>query len=306
MIDYSVVVPVYRGEGCVKPLLESITAYFKSTSYLYEVIFVYDCGPDNSWEVLLDLKRENDERVKLIKLSRNFGQHNALICGFEYALGSYIITIDEDLQHNPYDISTLIEEQAKGDFDLVYGKYAELNHSGFRNISSRIFKKMIAVGIPDLHKDYSAFRLIKSHVAKATLEMRNSYTFVDGYFSWITQSVSSCIVSHNERLAGQSSYDLKKLIEHSINIFVTFSNLPIRFLIKFSLGLFFLTCFYSVYIVIRKIFYDDLMLGFPSLMLAIGFGVSFILLALGVVGEYMYRINLKTTRRPNYLIKDVL
>lgn len=136
--------------------------------------------------------------------------------------------------------------------------------------------------------------------------MRNSYTFLDGYLSWITTKTSSCIVSHKERQGGVSAYTLKKLVNHTINIFVTFSDLPIRLVSKLSIILLTLMTCYGVYIISRKILYDDFAMGYPSIILTIGFGVGFIMLALGIIGEYIYRINLKTTKRPNYNVDQLL
>ena len=302
---YSIIIPVYNGEQTVENLYTRIKQFF-TDKYLYEVIFVYDCGKDNSWEVLLKIKMQNPQNVKLIRLSRNYGQHNALICGFEYAKGDFIVTMDEDLQHAPEDIQKLIDKQKEMDYDVVYGKYEIRNHSGFRNAGSSILKRIIDVGIPDIHPDYSAFRLIKAGIAKSCITMRNSYTFLDGYISWITTNCSSCIVSHSERQGGVSAYTFSKLINHTINIFVTFSNLPIRFLTKLSFFVLFLMTLYSTYIIIRKLVFNDLAMGYPSLVIIVGFGVGLIMLALGIIGEYIYRINLKTTQRPNYNIDKTI
>ena len=304
MIQYSVIVPVYNGETTISPLYDKIKAFFTNNHYSFEVIFIYDCGKDNSWEVLVDLKSRFPDTIKLIKFSRNFGQHNALICGFEYAKGDYFITMDEDLQHAPEDISKLIAKQQEGDFDVVYGKYESLKHSFIRNIGSRSLKKIIAIGIPELHQDYSAYRLIKSSIAKATLKMNNSYTFLDGYLSWITNRVGSCTVSHAERQGGTSAYTFPKLINHSINIFVTFSNYPIRLLTKSSIVLIICMFLFSIYTVGRKLIVDDYAVGYPSLILAVGYGVGLIMLGLGIIGEYIYRINLKTTQKPNFNIAE--
>lgn len=302
---YSIIIPVYNGEQTVEKLYDRIKQFF-ADKYNYEVIFVYDCGKDNSWEVLLKIKMQNPQNVKLIRLSRNYGQHNALICGFEYAKGDFIVTMDEDLQHAPEDIQKLIDKQKEMDYDVVYGKYEIRNHSGFRNAGSSILKRIIDVGIPDIHPDYSAFRLIKAGIAKSCITMRNSYTFLDGYISWITTNCSSCIVSHSERQGGVSAYTFSKLINHTINIFVTFSNLPIRFLTKLSFFVLFVMTLYSTYIIIRKLVFNDLAMGYPSLVIIVGFGVGLIMLALGIIGEYIYRINLKTTQRPNYNIDKTI
>lgn len=302
---YSIIIPVYNGEQTVENLYTRIKQFF-ADKYNYEVIFVYDCGKDNSWEALLRIKMQNPQNVKLIRLSRNYGQHNALICGFEYAKGDFIVTMDEDLQHAPEDIQKLIDKQNEMDYDVVYGKYEIRNHSGFRNAGSSILKRIIDVGIPDIHPDYSAFRLIKAGIAKSCITMRNSYTFLDGYISWITTNCSSCIVSHSERQGGVSAYTFSKLINHTINIFVTFSNLPIRFLTKLSFFVLFVMTLYSTYIIIRKLVFNDLAMGYPSLVIIVGFGVGLIMLALGIIGEYIYRINLKTTQRPNYNIDKTI
>jgi undecaprenyl-phosphate 4-deoxy-4-formamido-L-arabinose transferase len=249
---------------------------------------------------MLDLNKEFPQTVRIIKLSRNFGQHNAIICGIEQAIGDLIITLDEDLQHNPFDIQKLIDKQADMDFDVVYGKYEERKHSLIRNLGSSLLKKMISKGIPDIHPDYSAFRLIKSDIAKALVQMRNSYTFLDGYISWITTHCTSCMVSHSERQGGVSAYTFQKLVNHTINIFVTFSNYPLKLLIKTSILIFALNIIYSSYVIARKLFYNDFAMGYPSLIISIGFGVALIMLSIGVIGEYIYRINLKTTKKPNY------
>jgi glycosyltransferase involved in cell wall biosynthesis len=303
---YSVIVPVYNGEKTVRALYERIQAFFTESECSFEVIFVYDCGEDKSWGELEKLKKDYSGNIKIIKLSRNFGQHNALICGFEFATGEFVVTMDEDLQHVPEDIGKLINKQKEADYDVVYGKYIKQKHPLFRNATSFILKKLIDLVIPDIYPDYSAFRLIKSSVAKATITMRNSYTFLDGYISWITQNCGYCLVSHNERQGGTSAYTFNRLLNHTINIFVTFSSFPIRLLSKLSIIVLLFTTLYSTYIVLRKLIYNDFAIGYPSLIIAIGFGIGLIMLSLGIIGEYIYRIGLKTTKRPNYFIEKIL
>lgn len=304
-MDLSVVIPVYNGEKTLKELNKQLFEALNKLSLSFEIIYVYDCGPDNSWFVITDLVEQN-KNVLGVKLSRNFGQHNAILSGIEIATGEFIVTMDEDLQHSPDDIQVLLEKQKQTDADVVYGKYGTLKHSVHRNLTSVLMKKMLKITLPDLHQEYSAYRLIRKSIAKEILEMKNSYTFLDGYLSWITKDVDFVMVNHFERFGGESSYSTKMLIEHSINIFVTFSNFPIRFLTKSSILIFFLTFFYSLYVIYRKIIFDDLVAGFPSLIILLGFGIGFITLSIGIVGEYLYRVNLKTTNRPNYNIKEVL
>ena len=136
--------------------------------------------------------------------------------------------------------------------------------------------------------------------------MRNSYTFLDGYLTWVTNSVGSVQLTHQPRPAGRSSYTLGRLVRHSVNIFVTFSDVPVRLLSYASLLVFALTSIYSGYILLRKLFFNDLLPGFASLIIAIGFGVGLLLLGMGILGEYIHRINLKTTRRPDFIEAEAL
>lgn len=297
---YSVVIPVFRGSETIPLLFDLIKKALEELNIEYEVILVFDGGEPRSWDAIKNLAAANPNLVKGIKLSRNFGQHNATICGFKYAKGDYIITIDEDIQHHPEDFKLLIEKQLEQDFDLVYGNYQVRKHSFFRNTTSNLLNHLLRVGIPDLHRDYSSFRLIKSPIAKKTLEMNNSYTFLDGYFSWITNHVSSVNVNHHTSLANSSAYGLRKLISHSINIFLTFSNFPIRLITWMSAILTIFSLSYGSYILIRKFLYNDFISGFATFAVLGSFGIGILLFSLGVIGEYIFRISLKTTQRPNF------
>jgi polyisoprenyl-phosphate glycosyltransferase len=304
MVKYSVVVPVYSGELTLIELNRQLASFFIENGFEYELIYVYDCGKDNSLNILHQIKKEF-HNVKILKLHRNFGQHNAIICGIKYASGDFIITIDEDLQQAPKDIMKLIKKQYEGNFDVVYGKYTELKHTGFRNITSFLLKKLLSVSLPDLHKDYSAFRLIKKNIAKKTLEMNNSYTFLDGYLSWLTNNANSVEVSHFERYAGRSSYNFRMLLNHTINILFTFSKVPARVLSSVSFIVFFSFLGYAIYLFIRKILFNDLITGYSSTIIILGMGIGSILFGLSIIAEYLYRINLKVTKNLNFFEEEI-
>ncbi len=307
-LKISIVIPVYNGEKTIEALFLAILKFFKeqAKAWSFEVIFVHDCGKDNSWAVIQQLKAKHPKLIKAIQLTRNYGQHNALICGFKYVTGDFLVTMDEDLQHQPKDIATLLEMQSQGDYDVVYGKYKTLKHSFFRNLTSNIIRKLLSWAIPELHPEYTAFRLIRTDIAKQCIHMQNSYTFLDGYLSWITTHVTSTLVDHQERLAGRSSYTLKKLINHTVNIFTTFSNLPIRLLTFSSIFIFILSLIYSLVVLYKKLVLGNLLPGYASLIIVMGFGVGLILLGMGIIGEYIHRINQKTTKRPNFVERKIL
>lgn len=299
----SIIIPLFRA---FVENLESLLVGISQTKIRgFEIILVFDGGRQETLNSARQIAIKNKD-VKLVVLSKNFGQHNAIICGIEHATGDWIITMDEDLQHDPGEIPKLLEKQKEGNFDLVYGKYHELSHNWFRNSTSLLLKKLLKIGIPDLHPDFTAYRLIRVEVAKKMVGMNNSYTFLDGYLSWITNSVASTEITHTQSKAGASSYSIKKLIEHSINIFVTFSNLPIRIL-SFSAFFFILFSFsYSLYIIISSFTNANYQAGFPTFIAFLGFGFGLVLFGLGLVGEYIARINYKTTNRPNYSVKEII
>lgn len=303
LASLSVVIPVFRAKQTLEELFNLTDEILGD--HLVSFILVFDQGDQASWEYITYLS-ERYPKIIGVKLSRNFGQHNATICGFQYAAGDFILTMDEDMQHHPSAIPGMIAEQSRSGADLVYGTYIERKHETFRNVTSRILNSLLKYGIPELHRDYSSFRLIKTEIAKMTLSMRNSYTFLDGYLSWITTNVTSTKVVHQESQAGGSSYNIRKLLRHFINIFVTFSSLPIRMLTYVSFALFFLSTCYALYIIGNTLLYDSYAAGFPTIISALGFGFGFILLGMGILGEYIQRINLKTTNRPNFYVSQIL
>ena len=159
----SIIIPAYKAEESLKKLFDRIqTLFAENLEYEYEIILVFDGGNKSTWGVIQEIKKANPRIVKAIRLSRNFGQHNALICGIKNASGKFIVTMDEDLQHEPEDIIRLLAKQKEDDYDLVYGKLKQLKHSPFRIITSKTLKSLIQIGIPGLHKDYSPYRLIKA------------------------------------------------------------------------------------------------------------------------------------------------
>lgn len=306
MHDYTVIIPVFRGEKTLVKLYRLCKTTFENLSSTFEIIYVLDNKNDEAWSVIKTLSAENPGAVRGIALSRNFGQHNAIICGIKYADGKFIITMDEDLQQSPEDIPLLTEKQKEGNFDVVYGDFHTQENKFYRNITSKFMKNLLRFGIPGLNHHYSTFRLIKQSIAKSLLSMNNSYTFLDGFLSWVTKDTSYVIVKNHKSEAGGSSYSLKKLVDHSLNIFFTFSKLPIRLISITSFILFIVSISYSLFILLRKLIYNDLITGFASLALIIGFGFGFTMLGISLLGEYLYRINLKTTNRPNYFEREIV
>ena len=218
----SVVVPVFAGENTLPELLDRIK-YSLINFDSFEVLFIHDGGSDLSWETICELKSLNDSLIEAIKLPGNFGQHYSTMFGIKHAKGDLIVTMDEDLQHAPEDISVMITNLELNNSDLVYGSYKERRHSIGRNIMSKILNRLLRCYIPGLHKDFSSFRLMKAEVAEKISSVQEANYFIDGALSKKTDKITSVKVSHSISKVGKSSYSFKKLLWHTFGIFIAYS-----------------------------------------------------------------------------------
>lgn len=299
-MEISVVVPVYRAGETLVELHQRLTSTLERLTSEYEILLVEDCGGDNSWEIIARLA-ERDPHVNGIRFSRNFGQHAATICGIAKASGDWVVTIDDDLEQNPEDIIPLLDKAREG-YDLVYGVYGERSHSRWRNFTSELARKLFAIAIPSLNKEYTSFRVLRQTVAQALPCFDSPYPFVDGYLSWVTQRYATVPVAHGTRAQGASNYTLRKLVTHTVNIFVTFSDLPLRFAIWLGLSAFLGGVAWLLYIVTARLLGGITVSGYASLMAGIILFGGLQMFILGVMGEYLARINFKTSRKPLYLV----
>jgi len=223
-MEYSVIIPVYNGERTLPELYRRIKEELDN-KYSYEIIFVHDYGKDKSWSVIKGLIKNNPGAIKGFKLSQNYGQHNAILFGIKEARGDFIITLDEDLQHNPSLISKLVEKQSEDNFDVVYAEFKKLKHSGLRIKTSDLLRGFLRSIVPGLFPGYSPYRLIKRDIAKKITFLKSSYTFIDGYLGMVTDDFGFISADHFKRADGISSYSYYKLFRHAIMIAVAYSPL---------------------------------------------------------------------------------
>ncbi len=301
-IDVTIVVPVYRSVATINSLYSRIVDSLNNTNIVFEIVFVEDCGGDESWEYILALST-SDTRVRGIQLSRNFGQHAATLCGIAESNGAWIVTIDDDLESRPEDIEILITEALKG-YDIVYGVYEQRKHAVWRNITSKIVRWLFRKAIPSLNYEYTSFRVIKREIAKELASFESPFPFIDGYLSWLTNKCSTVVVSHDNRIYGRSNYSFRRLLLHAMNIVVTFSDLPLKLASYLGFASFLAGSCWIMFILIRYLMVGISVSGFTSLMIAILFFSGIQLLMLGIFGEYLGRINFKTSRKPLYLIRQ--
>ena len=299
-IRLSVVVPVYRSQATLPELHRRLVAALEPVEPSFEILLVEDCGGDDSWSVIQSLAAA-DSRVRGIPLSRNFGQHAATICGFAQAHGQWIATRDDDLEQAPENLPDLYRKAREG-HDLVYGVYPQRSHKTWRNATSAIARWLFNKAIPSLNYEYTSFRVIRGDLARELQRFDSPFPFVDGYLSWLTNRCASVEVPHGARVSGSSNYTFRKLLTHTINIFVTFSDMPLRMASWLGLLSFLLGMGWLAFIVLRFLVGGISVSGFASIMAGILLFGGVQLLVLGVFGEYLGRINFKSSKKPLFLV----
>lgn len=296
----SVVVPVYGGTKALPELCQRVGATLKDN---YEIILVDDNGPTEAWPVIRDLAR-NNPHVFGVRLSKNFGQHAATMCGIARARGEWIITMDDDLEHPPESIPTLIEA-GDADYPLVYGAFVQRTHAAYRNWSSELMRWTLKRAFPDLNENYCSFRAIHHSIARQLNNFDLSKPYIDGMLSWVTANARSVEVPHGERQHGESAYTFKKLMAHAANIFVTFSLIPLRMATYGGLGLAGISFLSIIYFVYGKLTGAVQNPGYTSLMSVVLFACGIQLIILGVLGEYVGKLMNAAYKRPGYVVLEV-
>lgn len=303
-LKVSVVVPVYNGAETLSELFERIRKVFNQLSMQFQVVFVEDCGRDNSWEVIRTLKAQYPAEITAIKLNRNFGQHNATMCGLEHADGDVMVTIDDDLQIFPEDIPLLVKRHLETGAELVYGSYGEKNHNSFRNLGSLWVNKTLNIAF-GTKGSITSFRLITRNLRNNIIQHKQSFVFLDGLFNWHTSHIEKVPVRHQSRMTGSSGYTIWKLISLSSNMLFNFTTIPLKSLIYLGVLISLLSFLSGFYFILRKVIFD-VPVGFTSIIVSIFFMGGLTLLVLGVIGEYIGRLYTLQNSKPQHSVKEIL
>jgi glycosyltransferase involved in cell wall biosynthesis len=298
----SVVVPVYRAADTLRLLYERLIGSLEPLSPELEIIFVEDCGGDASWDVIAALAAD-DRRVRGIRMSRNYGQHNALLCGIRAARHEVVVTLDDDLQNPPEEIGRLLAQLDLG-FDVVYGTPEREQHGFLRDQASRITKMALqsAMGA-ETARHVSAFRVFRTRIRDAFASYRSPFVSIDVLLTWGTTRFTHLAVRHDVRQAGQSNYTLRKLIVHALNMMTGFSTLPLQFasLIGFAFTLFGFGIL--AYVLGGYVLKGSSVPGFAFLASIIAIFSGAQLFALGIIGEYLARMHFRSMERPVYVVQ---
>ena len=299
----SVVVPVYNSQAILPELIAKLARVLGKVSQHFEVVLVNDGSSDRSWEVISELAKMHGW-IHGINLMRNYGQHNALLCGIRAANYGVIATMDDDLQHPPEEIPRLLEKLAEG-HDVVYGTPQEEQHSFWRGLASRVTKLALRSAMAaEIARNVSAFRVFRAQVRNAFANYQSPFVSIDVMLTWGTTRFAAIPVRHDPRRVGVSHYTFRKLVAHALNMMTGFSTLPLQLasLIGFVLTLFGLGVL--VYVVGRYLVQGTSVPGFPFLASVIAIFAGAQLFALGIIGEYLARMHFRIMERPTYTVRS--
>lgn len=298
----SVIIPVYNGEDTIVQLTERLIKVLPGLFDAYEIILVDDCSPDGSWNVVKKLQQTYPGIVRAFHLARNFGQHNATLCGIRAARYEICITMDDDLQHPPEELPRLVEEYEKG-YDVVYAVPKKLPHSWWRNLGSKMTKIILGkiMGIPI--REIGAWRVFRTSLRDAFADYRGPEVYIDPLLSWGTKNFSHVYVEEDKREIGTSNYSFAKLVKASLLILTGYSTAPLRF--ASMLGFLFMLFGFAILIYVLVVFFSlGSTPGFPFLASIISIFAGVQLFTLGIIGEYLARVYDRSSDRPPYVIRE--
>lgn len=303
-LELSIVVPVYNSASTLGSLLERLTQTIAAITQSYEIILVDDGSRDDSWAAIQNLRVNYSEHLVAIQLMRNYGQHNALMCGLGVARGEFVVTMDDDLQNPPEEIPKLLAHIKQHGLDLVYGCPSKRNHAAWRNLGSTIVWHFYRTVFRNPVTP-TPFRIMRQQMAQSVMFYDLNFTYLDGLLAWCTSRIAGIEVEHIARAQGRSGYSLGKLLGLALNLYTNFSLIPLQIVSGvgfvtatsgFLVGLFYLVQFFASNIAVP---------GFASTIIAVLILGGAQLLALGVIGEYLGRLHLNVNRKPQYVIRHL-
>jgi glycosyltransferase involved in cell wall biosynthesis len=297
----SIVSPVYKAEKIIPLLVERIEKSVGKITANYEIILVEDGGPDKSWNVIDALAKVN-LKIKGIKLSRNFGQHPAIMAGLSHAKGEWIVVMDCDLQDQPEEIEKLYSKALEG-FDIVLAKRKNRQDGFFKRMTSLFFSKIYGYFTDTVYDNEVAnFGIYNKKVIQSIMEISDTIKFFPLFVKFVGYNSTSIMVEHAERLEGSTSYSFSKLLSLAFNTIISFSNKPLKLFMKFGLlisMISFLVGIYNVYLALTN---QIEVLGYSSIIVSIWFLSGVLITTIGVTGIYIGKIFDQTKKRPTYII----
>lgn len=299
----SVVIPAYNSGPILPKLVERLEPVLEAHSREFEVILVDDDSRSGTWESIERLAASRPW-LRGLRLMRNYGQHNALLCGIRDARLEVVVTMDDDLQNPPEEIPKLLESLSGG-FDVVYGTPLQERHGLWRNLASQITKAALssAMGAETARK-VSAFRVFRTQLRDAFRDYGGPFVSIDVLLTWGTTRFVSVPVRHESRQSGVSNYTVRKLIVHALNMMTGFSTFPLQLASVIGFAFTLVGLLTLAYVVGRYLIEGTSVPGFPFLASIIAIFSGAQLFSLGIIGEYLARMHFRSMDRPTYTVRS--
>ncbi len=304
-VRYSAVIPVYNSQDSVGEVITRCLQVFDRAGLDGEVVAVNDGSTDGSWEAVRRIAAEHPA-VVAVDLLRNYGQHNALVCGFAHASGDYVITLDDDLQNPPEEMIHLIRKIHEG-YDLVFGRFAQKQHATHRRLGSRVVT-WINRRVFDQPRDLtiSNFRILTRDVVQRICAFRTGYPYVPGLAMMHSGRRASVDVRHEPRKIGTSGYGFVKITELVMRILFNYSSYPLRVVTVFGAFVAVASMAVGVWFGIRALMGVGDVPGWASIVVLLTFLNGVTVLMLSMIGEYLVRLLRQTSTTQNYHVRDVV
>lgn len=303
----TLLIPAYNEEEVLEMFYDKVSSLIDSwgDTYDWELLFINDGSRDHTIDILRKL-RQRDERVNYIDMARNYGKEIGMLAGFDHAKGDCVITIDADLQEPPETIPLMLQKWEEG-YDDVYGRRRKRKQSLLKRLSSKAYHKLLASMSEDvdLADDSGDFRLLDRKCIDAMSRIRETQRYTKGLYSVIGFRKAAVDYDIKARAAGTSKWTPAKLMRLAVDGITSHSVLPLRLSSYLGLLVSFFAFLYLIFVLIKAIIFGDTVAGYPTLICVLLFLGGSILLALGIIGEYLGRIFLETKHRPAYFINSI-
>src|ERR1700688_788396 len=302
-VSLTIVIPVYNGATSIGELVAALEELTIDGGH--EIVLVNDGSPDDSRAVCRDLAERARVPITLVNLSRNFGEHNAVMAGLRQARGAHVITMDDDLQTPPEEVERLLAFAQESGREVIYTYYDEKQHSAWRNLGSQ-FTNWVAGFVLDKPKGFylSSFRCMSAFVVREITRYDGPFPYVDGLILQVTQDIDRLLVRHLPRAVGRSNYTMRRLLRLWLSMFVNFSVMPLRLSTATGFALSLVGAIGSLMVITEALFFAP-PAGWASLMAAVLLLSGVQLVILGIVGEYLGRLYLTANKKPQSVVRSV-
>jgi len=301
----SIIIPVFNGEKTIEILVNDISKTLAKNCD-FEIVLVNDCSKDNSEEKCKELTKKYDN-VYLHSLSKNVGEHNAVMAGLNKCLGDYAVIMDDDLQHSADSLLELIKfsTDKNNNYDVVYTHYDEMKYNFFRNVG-RQFNNFIANLLLEKPKSLylSSFKLVNRFLITEIIKYQSPFTYIDGLILGITSKIGTIKVKHSERSHGKSGYTFQKLLGVWTSMSTGFSVVPLRLSLVLGSLLSLLGFVFALLTFIERMMDNTVPSGYATTIIVVTLFSGAILIALGLIGEYVGRIFISLNKKPQFVIRD--